>query len=53
MANMTVFKQHFDLLEETMDWLRNQPAIFNCNNSMIAIDRRTGKVVILTKTKQA
>ena len=52
MANMTVSKQHFDLLEETMDWLnlRNKPAIFNCNNSMIAMDRRTGKIVILAKT---
>ena len=56
MANMTVFKQHFDLLEETMDNvnLRNKPkSIFNCDESMVAMDRRTGKVVVSRNTKQA
>ena len=56
MANMTVFKQHFDLLEETMDKLnlRNKPkSIFNCDKSMAAMDRRTGKVVVSRNTKQA
>ena len=56
----TVFKQHFDLLEKAVDRLTadklnlNKPSsIFNCNMSMIATDRRTGKVVIATKKKQA
>ena len=56
MANMTVFKQHFDLLEETMDKLnlRNKPkSIFNCDKLMAAMDKRTGKVVVSRNTKQA
>ena len=61
MANMMVFKQYLYLLEEKINRLtinrlnlRNKPSsIFNCNESMIAIDRRTGKVVISRKTKQA
>ena len=56
MANMTVFNQHFDLLEETIDRLnlRNKPlSIFNCDEPMVAMDRRTGKVLVSRKTKQA
>ena len=56
MANMIVFKQYLYLLEEKINRLnlRNKPSsIFNCNESMIAIDRRTGKVVISRKTKKA
>ena len=56
MALRTVFKQHFDLLEETIDMpttdrinLKNEPSsIFNCNESI-----RTGKVIILRRKKQA
>ena len=45
MANMTVFNQHFDL--------RNKPSsIFNCDESMARMDRRTGKVVVSRKTNQ-
>ena len=56
MANMTVFNQHFNLLEEVIEKLnlRNKPkSIFSCDESMIAMDRRTGKVVISRNTKQA
>ena len=61
MANMMVFKQYLYLLEEKINRLtinrlnlRNKPSlIFNCNESMIAINRRTGKVVISRKTKEA
>ena len=55
MASMTVFKQHFDLLEETIDRLnlRNKlSSIFNCDKWMIALDRRTGKVVVSKKKKK-
>ena len=44
MGNTTVWKQHFDFLEETIDQLqlRDKPqAIFNCDESMIAMDRRS------------
>ena len=50
-----VFKQHFYLLEEAIDRLnlRNNPSSeFNCNESMIAMGRRTRKVVVSRKTKQ-
>ena len=56
MANITVFNQHFDLLEKTVKelGLENKPAsIFNCDESMVAMDRRTGKVVVSKRTKQA
>ena len=49
------FKQDFYLLEEAIDRLnlRNNPSSeFNCNESMIAMDRRTRKVVVSRKTKQ-
>ena len=53
-GNTTVWKQHFDFLEETIDKLQlrdNPKAIFNCNESMIAMDRRSGTVVVSRKTK--
>ena len=56
MANMTVFNQHFNLLEEVLEKLdlKNKPnSIFNCDESMVAMDRRTGKVVVSRNTKQA
>ena len=56
MANMTIFNQHFDLLEKTINRLnlRNKPSlIFNCDELMEAMDRRTGKVAVSRKTKQA
>ena len=56
MANMTVFNQHFNLLEEVMEKLdlKNKPnSIFNYDESMVAMDRRTGKVVVSRNTKQA
>ena len=60
MANMTVFKERFNLLEETINRLtigrlnlRNKSSSkFNCDASMIAMVRRTGKVVLSRKTKQ-
>ena len=48
MGNTTVWKQHFDLLEETVDQLQlrdNPKAISNCDESMIAMDRRSGTVL--------
>ena len=49
-----VFKQHFYLLEEAIDRLnlRIHPSEFNCNESMIAMDKRIRKVVVLRKVKQ-
>ena len=60
MANMTVFKERFNLLEETINRLtigilnlRNKSSSkFNCDASMIAMVRRTGKVVLSRKAKQ-
>ena len=60
MTNMTVFKQHFNLLGEKIGRLtinklnvRNKrSSISNCYESMIAMDKRTGRVVIPRKTKQ-
>ena len=48
MANMTVFKELFDLLEEitdrlTTDWLNlknKTSSIFHCNESLINMDRK-------------
>ena len=54
MGNTTVWKQHFDLLEETIDKLElrsNPKAIFNCDESMIAMDRRLRTVAVSRKTK--
>ena len=54
MGNTTVWKQYFDLLEETIDQrqLRENPkAIFNCDELMIAMYRRSGTVVVSRKTK--
>ena len=50
-----VFKQHFYLLDEVIDKLNlriNPSSEFNRNESMIAMDRTTGKVVVSRKTKQ-
>ena len=47
-GNVTVWKQHFNLLEETIDKLElrdNPKAIFNCDKSIIAMDKRSGTVV--------
>ena len=54
MANITVFKEHFSLLEKLDKLnLRKKPAsIFNCGKSLIVMDRRTEKVVASRKTKQ-
>ena len=54
MGNTTVWKEHFDLLEETIDKLElgdNLKAIFNCNKLMIAMDKRSGTVAVSRKTK--
>ena len=48
MGNTTVWNQHFDLLEETIDQLHlwdNPKAIFNCDESMIAMDIRWGQLL--------
>ena len=47
MANVTVMKQHFDLLWKTLTDLNilDKPEnIFNCDESGIAMDAKTGKV---------
>ena len=59
MANMTVFKQHFDLLEETIgrlkiNWLNlknKAPSIFYCNESLIAMDRKERLSYLERQTK--
>ena len=54
MGNTTVWKQHFDLLEETIDklQLRNNPkAIFNCDESMVVMDRRSGSCCVKENQK--
>ena len=56
MANTTVMKQHFDLLRETLtnlNILDKPDHIFNCDESGIMMDARTGKVVVMRTTKQA
>ena len=55
MANETVFNQHFDLLEKTISELaleKKPENTFNCDESMVNMDRRTGKVVKSRRTKQ-
>ena len=56
MANITVYKQHFTLLEKIINDLeltKKPESIFNCDEPMVAMDRRTDKVVVSRKTKQA
>ena len=56
MTNETVFNQHFDLLGKTISELaleKKPESIFNCDESMVNMDRRTGKVVVSKRTKQA
>ena len=51
-----MYEQHFTLLEKILnDWeLTKKPEnIFNCDESMVAMDRPTGKVDVSRKTKQA
>ncbi|XP_057315530.1 uncharacterized protein LOC130656643 [Hydractinia symbiolongicarpus] len=54
MANVTVIKQHFDLLRKTLvdlDILDKPDRIFNCDESGISMDARVGKVVVSRSTK--
>ena len=54
MGNVTVWKQHFNLLEETIDKIglrNNLKSMFNCHKSMVAINRQSGTVVVSRKTK--
>ena len=54
MGNTTVRKQYFNFLEERIDKLElrgNPKAIFNCDESMIAMDRRSRTVAVSRKTK--
>ena len=54
MGNTTVWKEHFDLLEETIDKLElgdNLKAIFNCNKLMIAMDKRSDREQLLSQGK--
>ena len=56
MANMTVMNQHFDLLDKTLTKLgiKDKPKrIYNCDESGMALDRMTAKVIVQRKTKQA
>ena len=55
-ANITIWKQHFDLLKATIDklGLRHKPnATFNCDVSMVARDKRSGKVVVSRRRKHS
>ena len=55
MANFTVYEQHFTLLEKIINDLelaKKPEHIFNCDESMVAMDRHTGKVIVSRKTKQ-
>ena len=55
MGNTTVWNQHFDLLEETIDQLHlwdNPKAIFNCDESD-CYGYKMGTVVVSRKTKHA
>ena len=55
-ANTTIWKQHFDLLKATIDklGLRHKPnATFNCDVSVIARDRGSGKVVVFRRRKHS
>ena len=54
MANKSVVDQHFKLLGDTLDrlGLKDKPNnVFNCDESMISMDKRIGQVVICRKTK--
>ena len=56
MANEQVMRQHFELLEETLEKMKikDKPErIFNCDESGIPLDVRTGKVVVERRSKQA
>ena len=56
MANITVDEQHFILLGEIINDLeltKKPENIFNCNESVVAMDRHTAKVVVSRKTKQS
>ena len=56
MANEQVMRQHFELLEEALEKLKikDKPErIFNCDESGISLDVRTGKVVVERRSKQA
>ena len=55
MVNITVYEKHFTLLEKIINDLeltKNPENIFNCNESMVSMDRCTAKVVVSWKMKQ-
>jgi len=56
MANQTVMDQHFDLLKNTLvelDILDKPERIYNCDESGMAMDKMTSKVIVQRKSKQA
>jgi len=56
MANVTVMAKHFKLLDETLTkhGIKNKyNRIYNCDESGMALDRMTSKVIVQRKTKQA
>ena len=56
MANITLNEQHFTLLEKIISDLqlaKKPEDIFNSDESMVAMDRCTGKVVVSRKMRQA
>jgi len=56
MANQTVMDQHFDLLKKTLEELDilDQPErIYNCDESGMAMDKMTSKVIVQRRSKQA
>jgi len=55
-ANQTVMDQHFDLLKKTLDELNilDKPErIYNCDESGMAMDKMTSKVIVQRRSKQA
>ena len=53
MANVNVMAQHFNLLKKilsNLDLFNKLDQIFNCIESGIQLDARTGKVCIFSKT---
>ena len=56
MANQTVIDQHFNLLKKTLeelDILDKPDRLFNCDESGMAMDKITSKVIVQRKAKQA
>lgn len=54
MANESVMRQHFTVLEETLDRLgiKNNPGrVYNCDESGLALDPKKEKVIVPIGTR--